>query len=53
MYRKDNDGWLKHADFIIWDMICLQVAFLLAYMISGNGFNPYINMLYPKYGRVH
>lgn len=46
MYRKDNDGWLKHADFIIWDMICLQVAFLLAYMISGNGFNPYINMLY-------
>ena len=46
MYRKDNDGWLKHADFIIWDMICLQVAFLLAYVISGNGFNPYINMLY-------
>ena len=46
MYRKDNDGWLKHADFIIWDMMCLQVAFLLAYMISGNGFNPYINMLY-------
>ena len=46
MYRKDNDGWLKHADFIIWDMICLQVAFLLAYMISGNGFNPYVNMLY-------
>lgn len=46
MCRKDNDGWLKHADFIIWDMICLQVAFLLAYMISGNGFNPYVNMLY-------
>ena len=46
MYRKDNDRWLKHADFIILDMICLQAAFMLAYAISGNGFNPYTNVLY-------
>ena len=46
MYRKDNDNWLKHADFIILDMICLQAAFVLAYAISGYGFNPYAQLLY-------
>ena len=46
MYRKDNDRWLKHADFIILDMICLQIAFVLAYAVSGYGFMPYNQMLY-------
>ena len=41
MYRKDSEGWLKHTDFIILDMICLQLAYVLAYAISGYGFNPY------------
>ena len=30
MYRKDSTGWIKHVDFIILDMICLQIAYLLA-----------------------
>ena len=46
MYRKDNDGWLKHIDFIMLDMICLQVAYVLAFAISGYGFNPYASILY-------
>lgn len=46
MYRKDNEGWLKHMDFIVLDMICLQIAFVLAYAVSGYGFNPYGIMLY-------
>ena len=41
MYRKDSEGWLKHTDFMILDMICLQLAYVLAYAISGYGFNPY------------
>lgn len=28
MYRKDSEGWLKHTDFIILDMICLQLAYV-------------------------
>ena len=37
MYRKNANGWLKHIDFIILDMICLQIAFVLAYFIkNGN-----------------
>lgn len=46
MYRKDSEGWLKHADFIVLDMICLQLAYVLAYAISGYGFNPYETIIY-------
>lgn len=46
MYRKDSEGWLKHADFIVLDMICLQLAYILAYAISGYGFNPYETLIY-------
>ena len=46
MYRKDSEGWLKHTDFIILDMICLQLAYVLAYAISGYGFNPYETIIY-------
>lgn len=46
MYRKDSDNWFKHWDFILLDMICLQIAFVLAYAISGYGFNPYSIIVY-------
>ena len=46
MYRKDSGEWLKHIDFIALDMICLQVAFVLAYALSGYGINPYSVILY-------
>jgi len=46
MYRKDSGEWLKHIDFIILDMICLQIAFVLSYGLSGYGFYPYRSMLY-------
>ena len=46
MYKKPTVGWFKHCDFIILDMLCLQLAFVLGYMISGNGANPYSSLLY-------
>ncbi|WP_443649355.1 hypothetical protein [Blautia faecicola] len=46
MYRKDAEGWLKHADFIVLDLVCLQIAYVLAYAISGYGFNPYAIIVY-------
>ena len=46
MYRKDSNEWIKHIDFIILDLICLQIAFVLAYAVSGYGFNPYNTMIY-------
>lgn len=46
MYRKDSERWLKHIDFIVLDMICLQLAYVLVYAISGYGFNPYAIIIY-------
>ena len=46
MYKKGSKGWLKHFDFILLDMICLQIAFLLAYVIRYDSGSPYIVPLY-------
>ena len=46
MYRKDSEKWLKHLDFIILDIICLQMAFVLAYVIRRRGLNIYGDVLY-------
>lgn len=46
MYRKSPQGWLKHWDFILLDLVCLQTAFIIAYLF-GNGIeNPYNSFLY-------
>ena len=41
MYSQKTQGWLKHLDFILLDMVCLQVAFVLAYMTRHGFVNPY------------
>lgn len=41
MYKQDNRGWLKHLDFILWDVFALQIAFILAYAIRGRNI-PYV-----------
>ena len=46
MYSKKTQGWIKHTDFILLDIVCLQIAFVLAY-ITRHGFeSPYTN---PEY----
>lgn len=46
MYKVDSESWIKHADFIILDMICLQIAYVLAYAVSGYGFHIYALLIY-------
>ncbi len=46
MYKRESEGWLKHFDFMLLDMLCLQIAFILAYYISGHGNTPYSSILY-------
>ena len=46
MYRKNTNGWLKHIDFIILDMICLQIAFVVAYFIKNGNIHLYNDYLY-------
>ncbi|MBP3685142.1 MAG: sugar transferase [Oscillospiraceae bacterium] len=37
MYKKNVQGWMKHWDFILLDMLCMNIAFALAYM-TRHGF---------------
>ena len=47
MYKKNAQGWLKHIDFIVWDILILQVSFVLGYMIRhGWGNWPYLRTDY-------
>lgn len=46
MYKKSPQGWLKHWDFILLDIIVLQVAFIIAYFLRMGSGNPYENFLY-------
>ena len=41
MNKRETKGWLKHWDFILLDIICLQICFVLSYwLVRGMG-NPY------------
>lgn len=46
MYKKSPQGWLKHWDFILLDIVSLQVAFIIAYFIRIGLANPYGTYVY-------
>lgn len=46
MYKKKSQSWLKHLDFMILDLVCLQLAYLLAYTIRNGFCLPYRSGLY-------
>lgn len=50
MYRRDAKGWLKHFDFMVIDLLVLQAAFVLSYMIRHGIQNPYNIPIYANMG---
>ena len=38
MYRKASKGWVKHMDFMLWDLACLYLAFFLVYYMRNREF---------------
>ena len=52
MNQKPLKGWLKHADFILIDLLCLQLSFLVAYWIIVGIGNPYSVGSYAYLGEV-
>lgn len=46
MYKKNTKGWLKHLDFILLDVICLQISYALAYLTRHGMCNPYEDITY-------
>ena len=53
MYTKKPKGWIKHIDFIILDIISLQLAFVLAYAVRHDFSTPYLDMLYHNIAVVY
>ena len=48
MYQKKSGSWLKHSDFIILDILSLQLSLLLAYVIRHGFANLYASSLYRR-----
>lgn len=46
MHKKNASDWRKHLDFIVVDIICLHIAFLLAYFIRHRGWGMYLDRDY-------
>lgn len=45
MYRRNSKSWLKHWDFILIDIICIEIAFFGTYIarhFSEGMFNPHM-----------
>lgn len=50
MYRRDSKSWLKHLDFMVLDLIILQISFILSYMLRHGLGNPYYVPVYANMG---
>lgn len=46
MYSKITNKWLKHWDFILVDMLCLQLSFFASYITRHGFMNPFTTPLY-------
>ena len=52
MYGKGAQGWLKHIDFIMLDLVCQQLALMIAYRVRTGWFNFYADDDYRSIGFV-
>jgi exopolysaccharide biosynthesis polyprenyl glycosylphosphotransferase len=48
MYKKINPGWVKHWDFELLDIVCLEAAFFMAYGIRHMDVFPYLPRMYMR-----
>lgn len=48
MYKKNAHNWIKHFDFMMLDIICLNISFVLALLIRMHRINAYSEGHYVK-----
>ena len=46
MYRKKGREWTKHVDFMLLDVLCMQLAFIVSYIFRFGMGNPYTDSDY-------
>lgn len=52
LYQKISNGWLKHWDFILLDLIFLQIAYVIPCIVRSGWRNPYENQIYLNIGFI-
>lgn len=53
MYRKNSNSWLKHWDFIILDLVALQLAYVSSFVLRMGMDNLYHNWIISEYRDFH
>jgi len=48
MHEKLGNTWVKHFDFLLIDLCCTQISFVLSYMIRHGIHFPYASPIYRK-----
>ena len=48
MYRRKNSEWLKHLDFEVLDIICMEVAFMFAYVLRHAQYDFFFLKMYMR-----
>lgn len=51
MYKKQKKSWVKHLDFLLLDMICLEAAFFLSYLIKLQD-DSFMSLIRREYNRL-
>ena len=51
MYQRSHFGWTKHLDFMILDLLCLNVAFCVAFFIRLAAKDAAGNLIVPAFWR--
>lgn len=46
MYKRNTQSWMKHIDFLLLDILCLQISLELAFYIRHGVLNVYDNPIY-------
>lgn len=52
MYKKNTQGWIKHLDFIVLDLLSMQLAFVIAYVLRHGLIWPYANKDYATFAMI-
>lgn len=52
MYSKISNSWLKHWDFILLDMVMIQLAYIFSCVMRSGIHNPYEEPLYLNIGII-
>ena len=52
MYKRNEQSFFKHIDFIILDSIVMQIAFAVSYMLRHGFSNPYASMEYRQMATI-